>query len=133
MYIHIQYTCNRLRTGCTNVVLLVPYLQYKLFSKHASYVFSLVASETGWSECSKTCGGGEKFKMVNNVKQVLPCNTLPCPGWNLLIKYNCIYCLIPKYMCSMLATGTYSTVTNASSTNKDALEWMGEGGVGTVH
>nr|XP_058946642.1 uncharacterized protein LOC131774603 [Pocillopora verrucosa] len=39
--------------------------------------------ETGWSECSKTCGGGEKFKMVNvggqMTKKVMPCNTLPCP------------------------------------------------------
>lgn len=72
----------------------------KLLSNRASYVFSLVASETGWSECSKTCGEGEKFKMVNNIKQVLPCNTLPCPGWNLLVKYNYIYCLIPKYLCT---------------------------------
>ena len=42
------------------------------------------APETGWSECSKTCGGGEKFKMVNvggqMTKKVMPCNTLPCPG-----------------------------------------------------
>ena len=42
--------------------------------------FLVASSESGWSECSKTCGGGEKFKMINNVKQTLACNTLPCPG-----------------------------------------------------
>lgn len=42
--------------------------------------FLVVPSESGWSECSKTCGSGEKFKMINNVKQTLACNTLPCPG-----------------------------------------------------
>jgi len=39
--------------------------------------------ETGWSECSKTCGGGEKFKMVNiggqMTKKVIACNNYPCP------------------------------------------------------
>ena len=44
------------------------------------HFFLKIGLETGWSECSKTCGGGEKFKMVNNAKQVSPCNTLPCPG-----------------------------------------------------
>lgn len=53
-----------------------------------STIFKKIDLETGWSECSKTCGGGEKFKMVNNAKQVSPCNTLPCPG---LCSFNFVH------------------------------------------
>lgn len=56
------------------------YLVYTDFRLMRYDLFLVAPSESGWSECSKTCGGGEKFKMMNNVKQTLACNTLPCPG-----------------------------------------------------
>ena len=46
------------------------------------------APETGWSQCSKSCGGGIKFKMVDNSGQMerkeQPCNAFPCPGETIL-------------------------------------------------